>query len=289
MAPDSARPRRARRSQGQAGQVQTFRSPTALVVWVVWLLFAVANWIDIAVQGRDHLSAVAAALLLLVTGIAYTTAQRPRIIADPDGVTVRNPLRDHRITWASISKVDLIDVLRVHCDWSGGPRGSGGEGFPPGSGGSRGVAPPGQKSHSKIISSWAVHYSRRRQFAADARARRASRGRRSPFGLPYGTPASSAGASSEAEAEKVVKTLNERATAAQAEAVWASGTVPIAGSGTANGTSPAARVEAAEATVGTMGSPGIIGVPAPPTSTWSWPAILAIVIPALILLVVCLV
>ncbi len=271
MAPDSARPRRARRSQGQAGQVQTFRSPTALVVWVVWLLFAVANWIDIAVQGRDHLSAVAAALLLLVTGIAYTTAQRPRVIADADGVTVRNPLRDHRITWASISKVDLIDVLRVHCDW-----------------GSQVGVPPGTKGRSKIITSWAVHYSRRRQFAADARTRRASRGRRSPFGLPYGTPASSAGASSEAEAEKVVKTLNERATAAQAEAVWASGTVPIAGSGTANGTSPAARVEAAEATVGTMGSPGIISVPASPTSTWSWPAILAIVIPALILLVVCL-
>jgi Bacterial PH domain len=252
-----------------AGGRQTFRSPTALVVWVVWLLFAVANWIDIAVQGRDHLSAIAAAILLLVTGIAYDTAQRPRIIADPAGVTIKNPIRDHRISWASVSEVDLIDVLRVHCDW--GPQVG---------------APAGTKQYSKVINSWAVHYSRRRQFTADARARRASGSRRSPFGLPYGTPASSAGASAEAEAQKVVKTLNERATAAQAEAVWASGTVPIAGAGAPSGTAPSGQVEATEAAVGTMGSPGDIGMPAPPTSTWSWPAIAAIVIPALILLVV---
>ena len=53
---------------------QIFRSPTAVVVWVVWLLFAVGNWIDLAVQGRDHLSVVAAAVLLLATGVAYVTA-----------------------------------------------------------------------------------------------------------------------------------------------------------------------------------------------------------------------
>ena len=63
----------------------TFRSPTAVVVWVVVLLFVVGNWIDLAVQGRDHLSVVAAAILLLGAGVAYVTAQRPRIIADEPG------------------------------------------------------------------------------------------------------------------------------------------------------------------------------------------------------------
>jgi len=265
MAADSRRPRQARRSVDQAGQVQTFRSPTALVVWVVWLLFAVANWIDLAVQGRDHLSAIAAAILLLVTGIAYDTAQRPRIIADAEGVTVRNPLRDHRISWPSVSKVDVIDLLRVHCDWS-----------------AQVGAPPGTKEYSRVISAWAVQYSRRRQFTAEARSRRSSRSRRSAFGLPYGTPASGAGASAEAEALKAVRTLSERATAAQAEAVWADSTVPIAGVSPAEGTITAAEVK----TVGTIGDTGRL---APLRSTWNWPAIAAIVIPALILLVVWLV
>ena len=60
----------------------TFRSPTAVVVWVLVLLFVVGNLIDLAVQGRDHLSAVAAAVLLLGAGVGYVTAQRPRIIAE---------------------------------------------------------------------------------------------------------------------------------------------------------------------------------------------------------------
>ena len=75
---------------------QVFRSPAARAIWWLWTLFAVANLIDLAVQGHDHLSAVAACTLLLVTGIVYTTAQRPRIIADADGVTIVNPLREHR-------------------------------------------------------------------------------------------------------------------------------------------------------------------------------------------------
>ena len=199
---------------------QIFRSPTAVVVWVVWLLFAVGNWVDLAVQGRDHLSVVAAAVLLLATGVAYVTAQRPRIISDEAGVTVRNPLRDHRIGWAGVAEVDLVDLLRVHCAWGG----------PPG-------AAPADREHHKVISAWAIHYSRRRQFAADAKARRGARRSASAFQVGFGrayasaTPASaSASASStEAEAEKIVKVLQEHATAARAEAVWAGGTVEIAG------------------------------------------------------------
>ncbi len=181
---------------------QVFRSPTAVVVWVVWLLFAVGNWIDLAARGRDHASAVAAAILLLATGVAYVMAQRPRIIADEAGVTVRNPLRDHRIGWGCVAKVDLADLLRVH--YASG-------------------------EHHKVISAWAVHYSRRRQLAAEARSRRAARPaglRRSSLGFPSGDRGPSYGASvsapeassAEAEAKKVVRVLSERATEAQAQA-----------------------------------------------------------------------
>ena len=258
MAADSSSPFQARRSKNQPGQVQTYRSATAVLVWVVWLLFAVGNWIDLAVQGRDHTSAIAAAILLLVTGIAYDTAQRPRIISDEAGVTVRNPLRDHQVGWASVTNVDLTDLLRVHCA-TGGER-------------------------PRVISSWAILYSRRRQFAAEARSRRANRGRRSAFGLAYGTQPSSAGASAEAEAEKIARSLNERATAAQAEAVWAGGTVPIAGPSLAGQTGTVGRLDAAQAVVGMFGEGG--GWLQPVRSTWSWSAIAALIIPALILLVV---
>jgi hypothetical protein len=257
---------------------QTFRSPTAVVVWVVWLLFAVGNWVDLAVQGRDKVSAVAAAILLLVTGLAYATAWRPRIIADEAGVTVRNPLRDHRIGWAGVANVDLADLLRVHCEVAAQP------------------ATGGKKQ--KVISSWAVHYSRRRQLAADTKARRAASGRRSPFSMGGGfggrgmslggsfggvTAGPAASDAAEAEAEKVARLLSERATAARAETVWAGDETQAAVTGTQ-------AVGETHAATGPQAAPGpvVAGWLEPLTSTWSGRALAAIGIPALILLIVCL-
>jgi PH (Pleckstrin Homology) domain-containing protein len=256
---------------------QIFRSPTAVVVWVVWLLFAVGNWVDLAVQGRDHTSVVAAAILLLATGAAYVTAQRSRIIADEAGVTIRNPLRDHRIGWAGVAEVDLVDLLRVHCAWGG----------PPG-------AAPADREHHKVISAWAIHYSRRRQFAAEARARRGARRSASAFQVGFGRayasatpPSVSASASStEAEAEKIVKLLEAHATAARAEAVWAGSTVEIAAAQPTPETADSPTPAPAPAATTTVAATGWTE---PLTSTWSRRALLALLIPALILLIVILV
>ena len=254
------------------GGPQTFRSPTAVVVWWVWLLFAAANLVDLAVQGRDHLSVVAAAILVMVTGIAYVVAQRPRIIADSSGITIVNPLRDHHVGWAGVTNVDLADLLRVHC------RGQGRE---------------------KVVYSWAVHYSRRRKLVAENRARRTSArvssGRRPAFGTfglesygsgrrnpGYGNPPGSEGASAaEAEAERIVRVLNEYATAARAETVWAEGTVAIAGA-------PDSGREVEPALDGAVDA-RVAGWLEPLTSTWSARALLALIVPALILLIVALV
>jgi hypothetical protein len=267
---------------GTAGpeNVQTFRSPTGLVIWVVWLLFAVGNWVDLAVQGRDHTSVVAAALLLVATGIAYVTAQRPRIIADDTGVTIKNPLRDHRIGWAGVTKVDLVDLLRVHCTLDPGA-------VDP-------AAAAGGRKDRKVISAWAVHYSRRRRLTAEVRARRGPGSRRSPFGLPSGggrglgygdmvtgaAPASSV-STAEADAEMVARLLSERATAAHAELVWATGTVDIA--------HPADPAHPAPPTPASAPASGPAGWLDPLKSAWSSSAIAALLIPALILLIICLV
>jgi hypothetical protein len=277
---------------------QVFRSPTAVVIWWVWLLFAAANLIDLAVQGRDHTSLVAAAILLLATGIAYVTAQRPRIIANSTGITIVNPLRDHHVGWAGVTAVDLADLLRVHAR-----RGSG---------------------DTKMIYSWAVHYSRRRKAIAENKARRTAAGMssgRSSFGtfglgsggfgmgagygrtgrrdLGYGSAAGGEAASAaEAEAERIVRVLSEYATTARAETVWAEGTVQIAGAGppAANepaGYEPPANEPAANEPAGYVepaadGSADlrVIGWLEPLKSTWNQTALLALLIPALILLVI---
>ena len=106
-------------------QPDLYRSPVAPVVWWVWVAFALANLVDIAVQGRDHFAAQVATVLVLITGVAYVAAFRPRVLADYAGITIKNPLRDHQVPWACVDRVDLGDTLRVHCRW---PDAAGGDG-----------------------------------------------------------------------------------------------------------------------------------------------------------------
>ncbi|HXL94839.1 MAG TPA: PH domain-containing protein [Streptosporangiaceae bacterium] len=261
-------------------ETQTFRSVTALIVWWVWVLFAVGNLVDLAVQGHDHLSLVAAGILIMITGVAYVAAWRPRIIAAADGVTIRNPLRDHRIPWRNVEKADLADLVRVHC------------------------RVPGAES-GKVINAWAVHYSRRKQFAADARSRRAAaRGPQGPrwgggvttFGIPQPTMGRSSAdlsvpaTSAEAEAERIVHLLNDRADAIRADEIIATVEADWDSEATATpevtGTQATGTPETAVSPVAT-GSAAPAGIP-PVRSNWSRPAIGVLLISALILVICCL-
>jgi Bacterial PH domain len=248
---------------------RTFRSPFALVVWWLWVLFAIGNLIDLAVQGRDHLSVVAAFILLLVTGVIYVTAQRPRVLADTGGLTIVNPLRDHRVVWAAIVGIDPAELLRVRCEWPlpGAPAGAAtaglaapglddaasAEGAASADGGSADAGPP---TGHRAIYSWAVHSSRRRQVAARLRAERQSRRRAAGgrgFGAfgGYGAQDNPPPAPTAADAEHVLSELNALAEQAREAA-------------------PDQRA-------------------VPPVSRWYWPAFAAIIVPAIALVIAVLV
>jgi hypothetical protein len=120
----------------------------ALVVWWVWVVFAAANLLDLAIQGHDHFAAVVAAVLVLITGITFVAAFRPRVLAGDEGLTIKNPLRDHQVPWGCVESLDLRDSLEVHCRWQdGGPR-------------------------RKKLYAWAVHSPRRSRLRAEMRGRR---------------------------------------------------------------------------------------------------------------------
>jgi hypothetical protein len=188
---------------------QVFRSPTAVVVWWLWVLFAVGNLIDLAVQGHDHASLVAAFVILVVTGVLWVGAQRPRIVANDDGLTIVNPLRDHHIGWAAVAAIDTTDLIRVRCEWPGESGGQDGR---------------------KAIYAWAVGSSRRRQAVAAMRAERRARSRRGAsigvFDAADGS--ATAGAPEPGDADKIVASLRARADASQADASQADASQALA-------------------------------------------------------------
>ncbi len=94
---------------------EVFRSAGSTILSWAWFVVAVIVLVDLAVQGRDHAALVAAAAVVAITGVVYSCAWRPRIVADSTGITVVNPVRDHQVPWAAVAKVDVVNAVRVHC------------------------------------------------------------------------------------------------------------------------------------------------------------------------------
>jgi hypothetical protein len=129
------------------GDREVFRLVPPLILWWVWVVFAVANIVDFAVQGVSaRFAIVVSAILLTVTGLVYALALRPRVIAGPAGLIIVNPFRDHHVPWVAIQAVDTGDWVRVH--------------YAPG-GTTVGPAAPPSSAAGKVISCWALYVSAR--------------------------------------------------------------------------------------------------------------------------------
>jgi hypothetical protein len=94
--------------------VKVFRSGAVRFAGWAWIVFASLNLADLAWRGRDIESLVAAALMLLGSGVAYAVAIRPRIVADEDSVRFHNLLRDVHLPWESVDRFEGGDAVYAH-------------------------------------------------------------------------------------------------------------------------------------------------------------------------------
>ena len=241
---------------------EVFRSAGSIVLSWAWLVVAVITLIDLAVQGRDHDAAITAALIVAISAVVYACAWRPCIVADAAGITVANPLRDHRVPWAAVANVDVVHTVRVHC------------------------TPEPGSAKGKIINSWAVQ-------SSPSSARRAARragltGQRPRLTRPrsgrvypppgatpgYGqVPESAQEALDRTSAEYTAGRLAERAQhARQARAMKAQAEA-------VHQASPEAEPSTAVADTAT-------GAGERPVARWAWGAIAIMVVPIVILIIV---
>lgn len=124
-----------------------FRRGGPLILWWLWVAFALFNFLDVAVQDHDYFSFELTAGLLAVTALVYACTLRPRVVADNDAVYVYNPYRDHLVRWGAVHGVQLGDSVEVTCARPG----------------------PGK---DKIIYCWALYSGRRSRLRTQVRAER---------------------------------------------------------------------------------------------------------------------
>jgi Bacterial PH domain len=189
------------------GKPEMYRSPVAPLMWWVWVVFAAANLIDLAVQGRNHFAAMIAVILVLITGVTYVAAFRPRVFADDEGMTIINPLRDWRVPWNCVEGVALGDSLEVHCNWQDDS-----------AAGSNGAAKAGNRR--KRLYGWAVHSPRRSRLKAELRAQRQASSAERKHSASYSRlPQEAKDAMTKTDAEHIVRSLEDRANTARAAGI----------------------------------------------------------------------
>jgi hypothetical protein len=149
--------------KARSGGRTVFRHPAPLIVFWAWAIFALANFIDVAITGHFLVVMKVTAGLLLVTGIVYACTLQSRVEADEDGLTIFNPLRQHRAPWGAVEGVYLGDSVEFVC------------------------ARPAPKK-TKTIYSWALYSGRRSK--ARYQVQRSMLSRRVGTGSGYARPGS---------------------------------------------------------------------------------------------------
>jgi len=237
---------------------EVFRGAGSAVLSWAWFVVAVIILVDLAVQGRDHAAVVTAVFVLGITGVVYACAWRPKIVADSGGITVMNPVRDYQVPWTAVSKVDVVNAVRVHCE--------------PAPGAARG----------KVLYSWAVQSSPRatRRAALRREARNQPRPRLTPrprvlqpppSTAPRGygeLPDSTKEALERSSADFTAGRLAERAQHARRAAARAAGATPASAPLADGQISPAAPAPAGGTGAATRPAPasGPEGAQAAPTA-----------------------
>jgi hypothetical protein len=181
-------------ADGVPAERKVFRLQGALIAWWVWVVFAGANLVDLAITGRDHTAAEIAVSLIVITGLVYACALRPQVVADAGGITVMNPFRDHQVPWGSVASVDLAESVRVHC-----------------------AQEPGAK-RPKVIHSWALFAQRRNKLRQEIYGLGGSRRRMGRTYTPtsYGQmPAEAKKIAEEPAAKLMARQLDEMAATAR--------------------------------------------------------------------------
>ena len=246
---------------------RVYRMTTPVVLWWCWLGFLLLGLADLLIQGHQLPSVRIVLGALTITGVVYAAALWPRVIADSEGICVRNPFRIFDIGWGVVNGVYLAESVEVQC------------------------ARPAPKK-DKTVACWALAAPRRSRARAELRGRQWDRGARSTPSSYARLPESARAVAKMTQPEIIARELarlKEEVAAAAAQAATAAtagsglggpdagngtGAGNVAGNVAGDGADSADRAESGASTAGSSG-------PTTFSARWAWLPIAAILVPGI--------
>ena len=102
------------RVKSKTSESEQYLSTSNRITGVVVMVISLIGLVDIVLEWRTLGGLLVAAVIGLLMALAYTGLVRPSVTLRPQGLLIRNHLRDHEVPWNRITDVDVTDILRVH-------------------------------------------------------------------------------------------------------------------------------------------------------------------------------
>lgn len=230
-----------------------FRMTPPLVIWWLWVGLVVFSAADLLIQGHRLVPLAYLFGGLAVTGLIFACTAWPRVTADEAGIKVLNPFRVFTIPWGAVRGIYLADSVEVQC-----------------------ARRPPKKD--KTVHSWALSSPRRARARAQLRAWQWDQGKRNrPAGYSQ-LPQVAQSLVKMTTAEIMAKELAAMSDEARFKSVVEDVDIDI------TGTAPDAdRVPDQADQAGPAGPAEVV------SSSWAWPPVLAVLVPAVGLVITLLV
>jgi Bacterial PH domain len=236
-----------------------FRMTPPLVIWWLWVGLVVFSAADLLIQGHRLVPLGYLFGGLAVTGLVFACTAWPRVTADEAGIKVFNPFRVFTIPWGAVRGIYLADSVEVQCV----------------------RRPP---KNDKTVYSWALSSPRRARARAQLRAWQWDQGKRNrPSGYSQ-LPQSAQSLVKMTTAEIMARELAAMSNEARFKSVVEDVDIDVTGIGSdAVPRDTASRDTVRSPQADSAGSAEVV------SSSWAWPAVLAVLIPAVGLVITLLV
>jgi hypothetical protein len=100
--------------KSKSPESEHYLSASNRITGSIVLVIGALGLLDVLLEWRTATGLLVGSVVAIFMILAYVGLMRPSVTLSPEGLLLRNHLRDRMIPWNKVTGVDVTDILRVH-------------------------------------------------------------------------------------------------------------------------------------------------------------------------------